>query len=81
MSFLLVYNYQKKLKSLKYQSPYDKMLELFAEDANNFKQNPNHTIAGLNIYPNDLKVLTSVLLIVIGVKVLEKLNFSLKKLK
>ncbi|MBA4719460.1 MAG: transposase [Nitrosopumilus sp.] len=48
MSFLLVYNYQKKLKSLKYQSPYDKMLELFAEDANNFKQNPNHKIAGLN---------------------------------
>ena len=50
MSFLLVYNYQKKLKSLKYKSPYEKMIELYLENKKLFNYDPAHKIAGLNIY-------------------------------
>ncbi len=48
MSFLLVYNLQRKLKSLKFKSPYDKMIELYDENPSYFKSNPIHKKLGLN---------------------------------
>ena len=50
MAFLLAYNYQKKLKALKYISPYDKLLQIFETNEQLFKVNLNHKIAGLNSY-------------------------------
>jgi len=56
MSFLLLYNHQRKLKALKYQTPYDKMIQLYQamddEDKTMFfKSNPHHKNMGLNRYP------------------------------
>ena len=48
MAFLLYYNHQRKLKALKYQSPYDILLKEFGQNPNSFKQDPNHMILGLN---------------------------------
>jgi len=53
MSFLLLYNHQRKLKALKYQTPYDKVLEIYQglDDKNKttfFKSNPDHKNMGLN---------------------------------
>ena len=48
MSFLLFYNHQKKLKSLKFKSPYDILLERFSKKPEFFKTDPNHKLAGLN---------------------------------
>jgi Integrase core domain len=48
MSFLLVYNFQKKLRALKYQTPYDFILKTFDEQPTLFKENPYHKIVGLN---------------------------------
>jgi len=31
MGFLLLYNYQKKLKALKYQTPYDTIIQIYQE--------------------------------------------------
>jgi len=50
MAFLLSYNYQKKLKALKYISPYDKLLQIFKTNEQLFNCNPSHKIAGLNTY-------------------------------
>jgi len=49
MSFLLVYNLQRKLKALKFKSPYDKMIELYDENPSYFKSNPIHKKLGLNM--------------------------------
>ena len=53
MSFLLLYNHQRKLKALKYQTPYDKMIQIYQDmdsDAKSlfFKSNTTHKITGLN---------------------------------
>jgi transposase-like protein len=48
MTFLLYYNMQKKLKSLKYQSPYDKLIEQYNQNPELFLINPCHKIMGLN---------------------------------
>ena len=50
MAFLLAYNYQKKLKALKYISPYDKLLQLFDTNEQLFNVNPHHKSLGLNAY-------------------------------
>ncbi|MCK5662776.1 MAG: transposase [Thiotrichaceae bacterium] len=50
MSFILLYNYQRRLKSLKYKAPYTKMIEIYDETPELFKTNPNHKTAGLNMY-------------------------------
>jgi transposase-like protein len=48
MAFLLYYNIQKKLKSLKFVSPYDKIIQWFQTNPEIFNQNPNHKKMGLN---------------------------------
>lgn len=48
MTFLLYYNNQRKLKALKYQSPYDILLKEFGENPNSFNQDPNQMTLGLN---------------------------------
>jgi transposase-like protein len=42
MSFILFYNHQKKLKSLKFKSPFSLLLEKFDKMPSLFKDNPNH---------------------------------------
>jgi len=49
MSFLLLYNYQKKLKALKYQTPYDTMIKIYQDNPEYFKLNPVSKSLGLNI--------------------------------
>jgi transposase-like protein len=48
MTFLLYYNLQKKLKSLKFISPYDKLIQCYNENPDLFRINPVHKIMGLN---------------------------------
>lgn len=48
MSYLLVHNYQKKLKALKFQTPYDFLLLSYQNQPHLFKDNPNHKLVGLN---------------------------------
>ena len=48
MSYILFYNHQKKLKALKFKSPYDILLEKFNQNPSFFKDNPYHMFRGLN---------------------------------
>ncbi len=48
MSYLLYYNHQKKLKALKFKSPYDRLLEKFNSNREFFKDNPYYKLRGLN---------------------------------
>ena len=48
MSFIMLYNYQKKLKSLKYKSPYDFVLDKYDIMPMLFKDNPYLKLGGLN---------------------------------
>ena len=48
MVFLMVYNYQRPLKILKFKTPYDKLIEEYEKNPNLFRYNPTHKIAGLN---------------------------------
>lgn len=48
MTFVLYYNHQRKLKSLKYKPPFDIMLQEFERDNSLFNKNPNHMLMGLN---------------------------------
>ena len=50
MNFLLLYNFQRKLKSIKYQTPYYIIIQKFKENPENFVYNPVDKIVGLNIY-------------------------------
>ncbi len=43
-----MHNYQKKLKALKFQTPYDFLLLSYQNQPHLFKDNPNHKLAGLN---------------------------------
>ena len=49
MAFILYYNHQRKLKSLKYQTPFDIISKEFDKDPSNFNNNPHHMLGGLNI--------------------------------
>jgi transposase-like protein len=48
MSFILFYNHRKKLKSLKFNSPFSVLLERFDKMPLLFKDNPNYKLVGLN---------------------------------
>jgi transposase-like protein len=48
MTFVLYYNHQRKLKSLKYQTPYDIIIQEFDKNPLLFKINPSHMLLGLN---------------------------------
>jgi hypothetical protein len=50
MAYLLVHNYQKKLKSLKFQTPLNFLLLLYENKPHLFKINPTHKLIGLNNY-------------------------------
>jgi hypothetical protein len=49
MSFLLVYNYQRPLKSLKFKTPYERVVEEYQINPDIFLENPSHNKVGLNI--------------------------------
>ncbi len=46
--WLMMYNFENKLKSLQYNSPHDMMLKEFDENESNFNENPHHKKRGLN---------------------------------
>ena len=50
ITFVLYYNHQRKLKSLKFQSPFDIIIKEFDLNPANFNYNPNHMLLGLNRY-------------------------------
>ncbi len=50
MSFLLLYNYLKKLKSLKFKTPYDTIIQIYQDNPEYFKLNPESKVLGLNNY-------------------------------
>ena len=50
MAFVLYYNHQRKLKALKYSTPFDKVIHEYGINPTLFKNDPNQMILGLNIY-------------------------------
>jgi transposase len=46
--FLNYYNYEKKLKSLKFKSPYDKIIQRYQEKSDLFLGDPSYCCVGLN---------------------------------
>ena len=48
MAYLLVHNYQKKLKSLRFQTPHEFILLSYQKQPQLFRENPNHKLVGLN---------------------------------
>lgn len=48
MIFVLYYNHQRKLRALKYKSPYQVIIDIYQKQPTLFKDNPNHKIMGLN---------------------------------
>jgi len=48
MTFVLYYNHQRLLKSLKLKTPWGSIIEWYQKEPLLFKQNPHHKIVGLN---------------------------------
>ncbi len=48
MSYLMVYNYQRPLKELKFKTPYAKIIEMFEQKPQLFNYNPHQKNVGLN---------------------------------
>ena len=48
--FLMAYNFSKKLKSLNFLTPYEKILKTWDENMSLFNSNPHHYLMGLNRY-------------------------------
>ena len=48
MLFLLVYNYQRLLKSLKFKTPYERVIEEYQINPDIFLINPSHKKEGLS---------------------------------
>jgi len=48
--FLMAYNFSKKLKSLHFLTPYEKIIKTWDKNKNLFKSNPHHYLMGLNTY-------------------------------
>ena len=48
--FLMAYNFSKKLKSLKFLTPYEKIVKTWDENKTLFKSNPHYYLMGLNSY-------------------------------
>ena len=46
--FLMAYNFSKKLKSLKFMTPYEKIIKTWNENKGLFKSDPNLYLVGLN---------------------------------
>ena len=47
-AFVLYYNHQRKLQSLKYQTPFSILQKGYEENPSDFNFDPNHMIMGLN---------------------------------
>ena len=50
MDFLLAYNFQRPLKALKYQPPYDTIMDIYQQKPELFHPRPIQKTLGLNIY-------------------------------
>lgn len=48
MTFMLYYNHQRALKSLKFKTPWELIQQCYNDDKQSFRENPNHKIVGLN---------------------------------
>jgi len=48
MAFMLYYNHQRPLKSLKFKTPWELIQECYNKDKRSFKENTNYKIVGLN---------------------------------
>jgi transposase InsO family protein len=53
MAFSLYYNHQRKLKALKFQTPFSILIKEFERDSSQFNNKPNHMILGLNTYSDN----------------------------
>lgn len=51
MTYILYYNHQRQLKALKFKSPWQIIEECYAKTPDQFLQNPETKIVGLNNYP------------------------------
>ena len=49
MSYIMVHNFQKKLKALNFITPYAFVLQKYQNQPQLFKENPHHKLQGLNI--------------------------------
>ena len=49
MAFLLVYNFQRPLRALKYAPPYAKITEIYDKNPELFRENPYHKTVGLYV--------------------------------
>ena len=52
--FLMAYNFSKKLKSLNFLTPYEKILKTWDENMSLFNSNPYRYLTGLNKYVNNI---------------------------
>ena len=50
MTFMLYYNHQRPLKSLKFKTPWELIEQCYNENEQFFREKPSHKIAGLNSY-------------------------------
>ena len=48
MTFMLYYNHQRALKSLKFKTPWELVTQCYTDDPQYFKENTDHKIMGLN---------------------------------
>jgi transposase-like protein len=48
MTFMLYYNHQRPLKSLKFKTPWELIQQCYNDDKQSFRENPYHKIVGLN---------------------------------
>jgi transposase InsO family protein len=48
MAFLLFYNFKRPLKALNFKTPFDKIIQFFDTNPQDFIQNPHHMLVGLN---------------------------------
>ena len=48
MAFILLHNFKRPLRALKYRTPYDILIERYRESPQLFKENPHDKLLGLN---------------------------------
>ncbi len=51
ITFMLYYNHQRKLKSLKFKTPWELIQQCYNSDKQSFRENINHKIVRLNMRP------------------------------
>ncbi len=48
MAFLLFYNFKRPLKALNFKTPFDRIIQFFETNPQDFNKNPRHMLVGLN---------------------------------